>query len=168
MLNNFLPFFLTAFITVLVLAKYSLFVSILLAILFPLYILISHKSTLAHIKFEEKKYAVVDPAQGRMLESVVGIRIVRAFLGEKAEREQFAKARLDVEKITKDQSTVWHRYDFWRRLLLDIILFGILAYIVILTFLKKYSLGEMTLLLQLVQQARFPLFAMSFILGQVQ
>src|SRR3989304_850927 len=103
-----------------------------------------------------------------MLESVVGIRIVRAFLGEKAEREQFAKARLDVEKITKDQSTVWHRYDFWRRLLLDIILFGILAYIVILTFLKKYSLGEMTLLLRLVQQARFPLFAISFILGQVQ
>lgn len=168
MLNNFLPFFLTAFITVLVLAKYSIFVSILLAVLFPLYILISHKSTLAHFKFEESKNAILDPTQGRILESIVGIRIVRAFLGEKAEVAQFTNARADVEKITRDQSTVWHTYDFWRRLLLNVILFGILSYIVILTFKQEFTLGEMTLLLQLVQQARFPLFAMSFILGQVQ
>lgn len=168
MLNNFLPFFLTAFITILVLAKYSLFISILLAILFPIYILISHRSTLAHIKFEDQKYKIIDPAQGRMLESIVGIRIVRAFLGERSEKEHFAKARVDVDKITASQSKVWHIYDFWRRLLLNVILFGILAYIVILTFKKQFTLGEMTLLLQLVQQARFPLFAMSFILGQIQ
>ncbi len=168
MLNNFLPFFLTAFITIVVLAKYSLFVSILLAILFPVYILISHRSTLAHIKFEEQKYKIIDPAQGRMLESIVGIRIVRAFLGEISEKEHFAKARVDVDEITASQSKVWHIYDFWRRLLLNVILFGILSYIVILTFKKQFTLGEMTLLLQLVQQARFPLFAMSFILGQIQ
>lgn len=168
MLNNFLPFFLTAFITIIVLAKYSIFVSILLAVLFPAYILISHKSTLAHIKFEEKKYKVIDPAQGRMLESIIGIRIVRAFLGENLEKKLFADARVDVNEITAQQSKVWHIYDFWRRFLLNIILFGILAYIVLYTFNGRYSLGDMTLLLQLVQQARFPLFAMSFILGQIQ
>ncbi|KKR11133.1 MAG: ABC transporter-related protein [Candidatus Woesebacteria bacterium GW2011_GWA1_39_21] len=168
MLNNFLPFFLTAFITIIILAKYSLFISVLLAVLFPVYVLISHKSTVAHIKFETKKNAIIDPAQGRMLEAISGIRIVRAFLGEKFEKDHFADSRLDIEGITAVQSKVWHVYDFWRRLLLNIILFGILAYIVILTFQGRYTLGDMTLLLQLVQQARFPLFAMSFILGQIQ
>jgi len=168
MLNNFLPFFLTAFITILILAKYSLFISILLAVLFPLYILISHKSTIEHFKYEYRKNEIIDPAQGRMLESILGIRIVRAFLGEKLELSKYGEARKSVEKITKTQSKVWHIYDFWRRFLLNVIFFGILSYIVVLTFKKQFTLGEMTLLLQLVQQARFPLFAMSFILGQIQ
>ncbi len=168
MLNNFLPFFLTAFITILVLARYSLFVSLLLAVLFPAYILISHRSTIAHIKFETKKNSIIDPAKGRMLESIFGIRIVRAFLADGFEKNIYANARHDVENITAEQSKVWHLYDFWRRFLLNIILFGILAYIVILTINDEYTLGEMTLLMQLVQQARFPLFAMSFILGQIQ
>ena len=168
MLNNFLPFFLTAFITILILAKYSLFISILLAVLFPLYILISHKSTIEHFKYEYRKNEIIDPAQGRMLESILGIRIVRAFLGEKLELSKYREARNSVEKITKTQSKVWHIYDFWRRFLLNVIFFGILSYIVVLTFKKQFTLGEMTLLLQLVQQARFPLFAMSFILGQIQ
>ena len=168
MLNNFLPFFLTAFITILILAKYSLFISILLAVLFPLYILISHKSTIEHFKYEYRKNEIIDPAQGRMLESILGIRIVRAFLGENSELSKYRESRNNVEEITKMQSKVWHIYDFWRRFLLNVIFFGILSYIVILTFKKQFTLGEMTLLLQLVQQARFPLFAMSFILGQIQ
>ncbi|OGM08173.1 hypothetical protein A2159_01685 [Candidatus Woesebacteria bacterium RBG_13_34_9] len=168
MFNNFLPFFLTAIITVMVLARYSKFISLLLAILFPLYILISHKSTMMHFKYERQKNAILDPTQGRMLESIVGIRIVRVFLGEIFELSRFSKARNRIESITRSQSKVWHIYDFWRRLLLNVILFGILSYIVLLTFKKQYTLGEMTLLMQLVQQARFPLFAMSFILGQIQ
>jgi ATP-binding cassette subfamily B protein len=168
MLNNFLPFFLTAFITILILAKYSLFISVLLTVLFPLYILISHKSTIEHFKFEYRKNEIIDPAQGRMLESILGIRIVRAFLGERLELSKYGEARSNVEKITRTQSKVWHIYDFWRRFLLNIIFFGILSYIVLLTYTKQFTLGEMTLLLQLVQQARFPLFAMSFILGQIQ
>jgi ATP-binding cassette subfamily B protein len=73
-----------------------------------------------------------------------------------------------VEKLTRQQSKQWHWYDFVRRLALNIILFAIFSYIVYWTYHGRYTLGEMTFLLQLVQQARFPLFAMSFILGQIQ
>src|SRR5258708_4481677 len=55
MLNNFLPFFLTAFITIIFLAKYSLIIGVLLALLFPIYILISHSSTKAWQKYEMEK-----------------------------------------------------------------------------------------------------------------
>jgi ATP-binding cassette subfamily B protein len=51
---------------------------------------------------------------------------------------------------------------------LNIILFAIFFYVVYWTFKLRFTIGEMTLLLQLVQQARFPLFAMSFILSQIQ
>lgn len=168
MLNNFLPFFLTAFITVLLLSRYSLIIALLLAILFPIYILISHSSSRAWQKHENKKNEIQDLSQGRVFESIAGIRIVKAFAAELAELAGYVKNRGKIEDITVIQTRQWHWYDFLRRLLLNFILFAIYSYIVFQTFGGKYTLGEMTFLWQLVNQARFPLFAMSFILGQIQ
>ncbi len=78
------------------------------------------------------------------------------------------RARVSIEDLTKDQSKNWHLYDFSRRILLNIILFSTYVYVIYATYRSIYTLGEMTLLLQLINQARFPLFAMSFILGQIQ
>ena len=168
MLNNFLPFFLTAIVTIVLLAFYSPVIAILLAALFPLYILISHRSSTAWMKIEEQKNTIIDASQGRVFESLVGIRVVKSFAAEVVELASFLKSRKSVEVFSKQQSRQWHYYDFTRRFALNIILFGIFSYIVYWTFRAKFTLGEMTFLLQLVQQARFPLFAMSFILGQIQ
>ncbi len=168
MLNNFLPFFLTALVTIILLAFYSPIIAVLLAVLFPLYILISHRSSQAWMAVEGKKNAIVDQSQGRVFESLVGIRVVKSFAAEAAELAAYLTHRTDVEGLTKTQSRQWHTYDFVRRFSLNVILFGIFSYIVYWTFHKRFTLGEMTFLLQLVQQARFPLFAMSFILGQIQ
>lgn len=168
MLNNFLPFFLTALITIILLARYSLLIAVLLAVLFPLYILISHKSSQSWIKIEGEKNGINDLSQGRVFESISGIRVVKAFASEMAEIKAFLAARHKIGKLTIDQSKGWHLYDFYRRFALNIVLFAIFAYIIYWTFNGRYTLGEMTLLLQLVNQARFPLFAMSFILGQIQ
>lgn len=168
MLNNFLPFFFTAFVTVLLLAKYSLTISFLLAILFPIYILISHKSSQNWINYENKKNELNDISQGRVFESISGIRVVKSFSAEIEELTSFIFNRKKIEGLSKEQTKKWHLYDFTRRFALNIILFGIFTYIVYYTFLGKFTIGEMTLLLTLVQQARFPLFAMSFILGQIQ
>jgi ATP-binding cassette, subfamily B, bacterial len=167
-LNNFLPFFLTAIVTIILLAHYSIVVAMLLAILFPAYILISHKSSLAWQKHEGEKNIVSDISQGRVFESINGIRVVKAFAAEVIEIGKFISSRKKIEKYTVTQTREWHIYDFYRRLTLNVILFAILYYIVYWTFHRRFSIGEMTLLVQLVQQARFPLFAMSFILGQIQ
>jgi ATP-binding cassette, subfamily B, bacterial len=168
MLNNFLPFFLTALVTIFLLAHYSLVISFLLAILFPIYVLISHGSSLNWMKYEDKKNAINDQSQGRVFESITGIRVVKSFAAELAELKAFITARLQIENLAKKQTGGWHLYDFYRRLVLNIILFGIYSYVVYQTFLGQFTIGEMTLLVQLVQQAQFPLFAMSFILGQIQ
>ena len=168
MLNNFLPFFLTALVTIILLSFYSPVIAILLAALFPLYILISHNSSKAWMGIENEKNGIIDASQGRVFESLTGIRVVKSFAAEAAELVAFVKSRLTVEGLAKKQTKQWHAYDFARRFALNIILFGIFSYIVYYTFQGIYTLGEMTFLLQLVQQARFPLFAMSFILGQIQ
>lgn len=168
MLNNFLPFFLTAFVTIVLLAFYSPIIALLLASLFPLYILISHRSTIMWGEFSSKENAIKDTAQGRVYESLVGIRVVKSFTGAAQELLSFVEARHDVQKLAKEKTRIWHGYDFARRLMLNVILFGIISYIVYWTFNGRYTIGEMTLLIQLVNQARFPLFAMSFILGQIQ
>lgn len=168
MLNNFLPFFLTAFVTIVLLAFYSPIIAILLASLFPLYILISHRSTIVWGEYSAKENAIKDTAQGRVFESLVGIRVVKAFTGGAQELSSFITARHDVQKLARQKTKIWHGYDFARRLMLNVILFGIISYIVYWTFNGRYTIGEMTLLIQLVNQARFPLFAMSFILGQIQ
>ena len=166
--NNFLPFFLTALVTIGILAFYSPLVAFLLAILFPIYVMITHKSSTAWGKYEQEKNGIADLAQGRVLESLSGIRVVKAFLSEPFEYNRFARARESIESITKQQTKEWHVYDFYRRIALNIILFFILFYILYETFHGRFSLGEMTLMIQLVNQARFPLFAMSFIIGQIQ
>jgi ATP-binding cassette, subfamily B, bacterial len=168
MLNNFLPFFLTAIVTIILLSFYSPIIAILLAALFPLYILISHNSSKSWMKIEGEKNAIIDISQGRVFESLVGIRVVKSFAAEASELAAFLKSRFSVETLAKKQTKQWHTYDFARRFALNIILFCIFSYIVYWTFHGRYTLGEMTFLLQLVQQARFPLFAMSFILGQIQ
>lgn len=166
--NNFLPFFLTAFITIGILFFYSPVVAILLALLFPIYTLITHKSSVAWGKHEGKKNEIADISQGRVLESLSGIRVVKAFVGEVFEFVTFTKARNAIEDLTNVQSKEWHIYDFYRRIVLNIVLFLIVSYILYQTYHGIYTLGEMTLMLQLVNQARFPLFAMSFIIGQIQ
>jgi len=166
--NNFLPFFLTAFITIGILMMYSPVVGILLAALFPLYTLITHRSSMAWGIHEGKKNEIGDISQGRALESLSGIRVVKAFVGELFEFKTFVAAREKIEAITRQQTKEWHVFDFYRRIVLNVVLFVIISYILYQTYHGIYTLGEMTLLLQLVNQARFPLFAMSFIIGQIQ
>src|ERR1700690_1160013 len=84
MLNNFLPFFLTAFVTIIILAHYSLIIGILLAALFPIYILISHGSSINWMKIEGEKNKINDSSQGRVFESIVGIRVVKSFAAKLA------------------------------------------------------------------------------------
>ncbi len=168
MLNNFLPFFLTALFTVIFLAFYSWEIAILLAILFPIYVIISEKSSSTWIKQQGESNQIQDSAFGRVLESINSIRVVKSFVTERLESKSFQAKREAIEEIAKKQSFGWHKFDVYRRLVLNVILSGIYVYIIYYTYTGRYSIAEMILLTQLVQQARFPLFAMSFILGQIQ
>ncbi len=74
----------------------------------------------------------------------------------------------EVNKIYARQSTTYHWIDFFRNFSLVIILLGINILVFYQTFSGTMSIGEMVLIIQLVMQARRPLFAMSYILTQLQ
>jgi ATP-binding cassette subfamily B protein len=166
--NNFIGFFLTAAITLLILAYYAWPVALLLGALFPFYIWLTALSSRRWLGKQEGINADTDAAQGRFIESISQIRAVKSFVQEVTELRFFGHKRASIEDRTKHQSIEWHWYDVVRRLGLNIIFFGIYAYIILETFHGKYSLGDLTLLLQLVTQAQFPLFASSFIVDNVQ
>ena len=166
--NNFIGFFLTAAITLIILAFYALPVAILLGVLFPFYIWLTALSSRG---WQAKQVGInrdTDVNNGRFVESISQIRAVKSFVTEVVERSFFSGKRRSIEEQTKHQSIEWHWYDIARRLGLNLIFFGIYAYIVFETFHGRYTLGELTLLLQLVTQAQFPLFASSFIVDNVQ
>lgn len=168
MLNNFLPMVMTAVVTIGLLAMYSWTLAILLTVMFPIYIFISQKSTQDWKQHEDVKNELSDTALSRAYESIAGIRTVKSFATETLELLSFKRHNDDIERTTARQSRGWHAYDFARQFVLNGVLFASFAYTIYHTFHGRYTIGEMTLLIQLVQQARIPLFAMSYILGQVQ
>ena len=166
--NNFSSFFLTSFITLLIIAYYSWPTALFLAVLFPLYIWIT---TLSFRSWQEKQVVInehTDISHGRFTEAISQMRAVKSFAKEALEHSFFGNQRNTIEAITKTQSVKWHWYDVVRRLSLNVVFLGIYGFIVWQTFEGKFTLGEMTLLIQLATQAQFPLFASSFIVDQIQ
>lgn len=173
MANNFIGFFLTSAFTLVVLARYSPLVSLLLAVLFPLYIWLT---TLTSRTWQRKQEGInerTDYGNGRFIEAIGNIRVVKSFVHERAESRIFAETRISVEDQTKVQSKEWHRYDVIRGLSLNLIFFGIYAIIIWQALNGSFgpiqtSIGTVVLMLQLTLQAQFPLFASSFIVDQIQ
>ena len=123
--NNFIQFFLTTAITLVVIAIYSWPVALLLVIIFPTYIWITHLSSKTWQKAQEGINKDLDVANGRFVESVAQVRVVKSFVAEKREVSFFSSRRRSIEKQTKKQSARWHRYDIIRRIILNLVFFFI-------------------------------------------
>lgn len=166
--NFILPTFLQSIFTIVVLAYYSWPIALLTFILFPIYLTISYYSTVKWGEAEVKKNAIEDKIYGRINEVIANMLLVKGFGNEQLEYNTISKNLSKSNDIYAVQSTTFHWYDFYRNLSLVIILFAINLLVFYNTFVGNLTIGEMVLILQLVNQARIPLFAMSFILTQIQ
>lgn len=166
--NFILPTFLQSLFTIIILAYYNIPIAFFTFFLFPIYLILSYYSTVRWGKEEIKKNAIEDRTRGRMQEVIGNISLVKSFTTEKNEYEYVEKNLNDINTIYAKQSKTFHIFDFFRGLSLNLILFAINILVFYNTFQRHLSIGEMVLILQLVNQARIPLFAMSYILTQVQ
>jgi ATP-binding cassette subfamily B protein len=166
--NFILPTFLQSLFTIIILAHYNLSIAFFTFILFPIYLILSYYSTVRWGKEEVKKNAIEDRTRGRMQEVIGNISLVKSFTTEKNEHAFVAKNLSNINEIYAKQSKTFHIFDFFRGLSLNLVLFAINVLVFYNTFQKQLSIGEMVLILQLVNQARIPLFAMSYILTQIQ
>lgn len=166
--NNFVQFFLTTAITLVVIAIYSWPVAVLLVVIFPTYIWITHLSSKSWQKSQEGINKDLDLANGRFVESIAQVRVVKSFVTELREVSFFRGKRSSIERQTKKQSNRWHRYDVLRRVILNIVFLGIYFVIIWQAYKGMYGLGTVVLLITLVLQAEFPLFGSSFIIDALQ
>jgi len=166
--NFILPALLQSFFTIFVLAYYDLFIGILAFSIFPIYVGISRYSTIVWGKREVEKNKREDTARGRIQEVISNIRLVKSFNTQRQEWNFISKKYGQINEIYDKQSLSYHLLNFVRNFGLEFIIFVIMVMTFAQTFTGKFSLGEMVLILQLLNMLRRPLFAMSFILEQVQ
>jgi len=166
--NFFLPTVLQSFFTIVLLSYYNLTIGALVALLFPIYIYLSLLSTRKWGEYETEKNKLEDTTRGRIQEVINNIKVVKSY-NQETDEYQFIKAKLtNINQIYDKQSTYYHIFDFLRNLSLVIIVLIINIITFTQTFNGALSIGTMVLILQLLLQARRPLFAMSFILARIQ
>ena len=166
--NFIIPAFLQAIFGISVLAYFDPTIGLLAFSIFPVYIFITSYSTKRWGKIQVEKNVYEDSVRGRIQEVINNIRLVKTYNTQKQEWEYVSTNFGTINKLYDRQSTGYHILNFIREFGLEMVLVTILYLIFKRTFYGDLSLGEMVLIIQLLNQLRWPLFAMSYILENVQ
>lgn len=166
--NNFFQMFLTMILTLIIVLFYSWELAALLFILYPVFMWLTTLTSKKWQKWQTAKNLETDIASGRFAEVISQIRVVKSFIQETLEFRHFERRFQKTVDITKKQSRYWHNMDIGRRIVLNVIFFVIFAYVFVETMRARFTIGEMVLLIQLVNMMRFPIFNMSFIVDNTQ
>lgn len=166
--NFILPAILQSIFTIIILAYYNTWIALFTFSLFPAYMILSYYSTKKWGEKEVQKNKIEDITRGRIQEVISNIPLVKSFNNELSEFRLLSNNLREINKIYDKQSMTYHIFDFFRGLSLNMVLLLVSVFVFYNAFQSTLSIGEMVLILQLVSQARRPLFAMSFILTRIQ
>lgn len=166
---NFMgPALLQAIFGIAVLAYYNITIALLAFAVFPVYIALSSYSTKKWGEMQMKKNVHEDAARGRIQEVISNIKLVKTYNTKEHEWQYVSKEYGILNKLYDIQSNQYHILNFIREFGLELAFVVILFIVFQSTFRRILSLGEMILIIQVLNQLRWPLFGMSFILEQVQ
>ncbi|WJY68566.1 ABC transporter ATP-binding protein [Corynebacterium auris] len=166
--NNFLPMLLQVAAILAITAYYYWPLTILLAILFPLYTWLTALTSRHWQGFEQAKNARVDDANGRFAEVVGQIKVTKSFVAELRELDTFGRHYAETVDLTRPQSRWWHSMDTIRGVAMTVIFLGIYLIVFLRTLTGQFTIGEMVMLLQMVTMARQPVEMMSWIVDSAQ
>ena len=161
--NNFLPMLLTTFAVLVISAIYSWPLALLLLIVFPVFMYLTTLTSKKWQVLEGEKNSQFDIAGGRFAEVVGQIRVVKSFGQERRELTSFDERYASTVATTREQSRYWHLMDGARRGALNVIFFGVYSIIFVQTVEGHFSIGDMVLLIQLVNMARQPVMMKSYL-----
>ena len=166
--NNFFQMLLTTGITIGIVLVYSLELAVMVVIMYPLFMWLTALTSKKWQAFQNRKNHETDMASGRFAEVIAQIKVVKSYVRESLEYRHFAKRYRKTIAITRKQSRYWHSMDIVRGVVLSVIFFMIFAYIFVQTTERRFSIGDMVLLITLINNLRMPLFNMSFIVDNFQ
>lgn len=166
--NNLLQLLLTVTATVVILVFYSWPLAILFLALIPLNLFLTAKTSKLWQKLEGRKNKHFDIASGRFAEAVGQMRLIKSFGAEKREYSLFNTELGKMVGITKRQSKHWHVMNVWRGLAYGVVNALIFSTLFYMAAHKSITLGDMAMLIALVQQSSFPLRNLSFFVDSYQ
>lgn len=168
MSNNFLQFIFSTVFALCVVAYYSWPVALMLFTLYPIYVWMTFRTSNKWQTYQAKKNLHTDIAHGRFAESIGQIKVVKSFIQEKREMGFFNKHMNTVIKTNIPQSKYWHQKDVERRIVLNIIFFGVYLYIFVAAAHGVFSPGKAVALILYAMQIRIPIFTISFLVENTQ
>ena len=166
--NNFSQMLLTAIFTIVIIGFYSWQLAILVLSIYPVFGWLTTRTSKKWQEFQQQKNDEFDAASGRFAEVISQVRVVKSFVSEKIELRHFSSRFFKTVGINSQQSRYWHTMDVARGSVLALIFFGIYVLIFAETVQGKFSVGEMVLLITLINTIRTPIFMMSYIVDQYQ
>lgn len=166
--NNFLQFIFSTVFALIIVSFYSWPVALMLFSLYPIYIYFTIRTSSTWQKYQKKKNEHLDIASGRFAEAVSQIKVVKSFIQEKRELNFFNREMQNVVNTNQPQSRYWHVRDVRRRLVLNIIFFGVYLYIFVATVHGALTPGQAVALILYAQQIRIPIFTISFLVDNTQ
>jgi ATP-binding cassette, subfamily B, bacterial len=166
--NFIMPAMLQALFGIAVLSYFDMTIGLLALAVFPVYIGISSYSTRRWGQTQAEKNIHEDATRGRIAEVIGNIKLVKTYNTQAREWKFVSDKYQVINKLYDKQSTLYHVLNFIREFGLEIAFVIILFMIFQKTFYGELTLGEMVLIIQILNQLRWPLFGMSYILEQVQ
>ncbi|MCZ9308191.1 ABC transporter ATP-binding protein [Corynebacterium uberis] len=166
--NNFFPMLVTVAAVLAISAWYYWPLALLLAALFPLYLWLTALTSRRWQRYEGTKNALLDSSGGRFAEVIGQIKVTRSFVAEARELDTFGHQYGRMVAVTRKQSGFWHRMDTLRGAALNLIFLAIYLLLFWRTLAGHFSLGDMVMLLQLVNMAKQPVFMASWIIDTAQ
>ena len=166
--NNFLPMLLQVVAILGITAYYYWPLTVLLALLFPLYTWLTALTSKRWQVFEQEKNANIDEGNGRFAEVVGQVKVTKSYGAEVRELEKFGRHYTNTVDITRPQSRWWHSMDTARGVAMNLIFLGIYLILFTRTLDGHFTVGEMVMLIQMVTMARQPVTMMSWIIDSAQ
>lgn len=166
--NTFFSMLVTTAAVLVISAWYFWPLAVLLAVMFPLYFWLTTLTSVRWQRLETAKNADIDEASGRFAEVVGQVRVVRSFVRESSELRRFSTRFDRTVETTRHQSAHWHRMDVLRGGVLDIIFFAGYVVVFVRTAQGAFSIGDMVVLVQLMNMARQPVSMLSYVVDSGQ
>ncbi len=166
--NNFLQFIFSTVFALAIIAFYSWPIALLLFLLYPIYIWMTVKTSGKWMQYQHQKNQYRDRATGRFAESINQIKVVKSYIQEKRELAYLDKQLRGVIKVNRPQSMLWHKRDVQRRVVLNVIFFGVYLLIFLGGVRGNFTPGQAVALILYAMQIRIPIFTISFLVENTQ
>lgn len=166
--NNLLQMLLMIVITIGVLAFYSWPIALLFFLLMPANLYLTARTSKPWQELEAQKNTHFDIASGRFAEVIGQMRLVKSFGAQRRELDGFGTEMRKMLPLTATQSKRWHTMNALRSTAFGVINGAILGFLFYETASGNFTIGDMVMILTLIQQASFPLRNLSFFVDNYQ